>query len=160
MLRTLRNLVVGTAIISSATQASSISTSPRDWVPLPDVVSATMEGDRSQAAYLFARCAGLLFTLVKSFQTRADSGEISNRFQTQAANMAVSYMSLREDIGGYSIETIEERMDEYNEVVIDFSESYQELFTQNWHSTGSYFSGDPQLEEEIQLCSSFADAME
>ena len=49
MLRTLRNLVVGTAIISSAAQASSISTSPRDWVPLPDVVSATMEGDRSQA---------------------------------------------------------------------------------------------------------------
>lgn len=147
-------LLMAIAHISFNAAAATATESARDWVPIGTVMEDA-GGDITQMAYVVARCSAVHYALAQSFQSRADTDEISAQFESVGAKLLAYYTIANNKIAGRETAS-EEQTQAYSDTVVELANGYIEAFGEHWEKSGSHISGDAFLEQEVTICRSVA----
>lgn len=140
--------------ISQISFNAAATEAAKDWVPIGTVME-NAGGDITQMAYVVARCSAVHYALAQSFQTRADTDEISSQFESVGAKLLAYYTMANNKIAGRETAS-EEQIQAYSDTVVELANGYIEAFGEHWKKTGSHISGDAFLEQEVSTCRSVA----
>jgi hypothetical protein len=142
-------------------QSRASESDPRTWISLDKVLSVVTDGDESQFAYLLGRCSGLYFGVAKVMETRADAGSLQRDYTEVATNLMLQYIGALEMLGQYPQDSAaaQKRLTAYQGTAVDFANAYISTMESNWMTSGSYISGDSFMENEVEFCKMFSEAV-
>ena len=132
-----------------------------DFVPLIDVVEQVANesgGEPSRVIYLLQRCSGLQLALSSLIEDSSPDLskiyiELSSKFALQAADRRIRLAEERAIIDP----SIERMATEVRSVVTNLYQDYMNWANANYRLQGAYFESDALFQQEIEICSAFAD---
>ena len=136
-------LLFGSAIAGSASSAQA-----SELKPLREILA---EG--GNASYFALRCSAFFFVLAERAGKKRLGTVAYNKYHAIAANLAGIAIAMTQNETGMSLS---ESQDSVQKSLIFVGNAYRARMDQNYNMSGSAFSGDALIEDDMNVCTTLS----